>query len=265
MVPARLRVLIHGRAAGDWNMAVDEVVAAGDGGFPYTLRLYGWRRPTVSVGYAQPVAQGYDAALARRWGVDLVRRRTGGRAVLHEDELTYALSGPADRGPFADGIHATYRAIAAGLVAGLERLGVQVELVRGRGRSGRRDADDRGACFASRSLYEVVARGHKLIGSAQRRDGRRVLQHGSLPLGRPQPRRWAVLGPGGARAATMSVGLVELLGHRPGWRRLAASLAAGIARELGLEPLSRPLSVAEVRACRRAQRRYRDPGFLYRR
>lgn len=262
MVAAKhLRVIIDGALPGFLNMAIDEVLLDGRGTrYAYTLRLYGWARPTVSLGYAQPWRQGYEPEIAAREGIDLVRRRTGGRAVLHADEMTYSISGPADRGPFEGGVQSTYKIVAAGLAAGLRRLGVPVELVRSHGRQPRQEP---GACFATRALYELTADGRKLLGSAQRRQRGRALQHGSLLLGEPDARQWRVLGPTGSAAARHSVGLAALLGNRPAWRSLAATLARGLGSELRLSSVVRGLSAAERRHVAAVLQRYRDPGFTY--
>jgi len=259
----RLRVIIDSPRGGSWNMGVDEALLRGAGAaWPYTLRLYRWRTPTVSLGYAQPWREGFDADVGRRIGVALVRRRTGGRAVIHADELTYSVVGPATCGPFAGGIQPTYRAVAEGLLVGLRSLGADVALVRHRGRRARAEP---GACFGARSRYEIAARGRKLLGSAQRRERGRVLQHGSLPLGRPCARQWAVLGPSGAAAAADSIGLWEVLPRRPGLSVLARSLARGLAIVLGLEVARASLSRLERRMAQACARRYRDPRFTYRR
>ena len=100
-MPSCLRVIVDGRCPGAWNMAVDEALLRAPGG--WTLRFYRWNRPTVSLGYGQPLARGVDAAYAARLGIPLVRRPTGGRAVLHADELTYSLTAPAESGPLAGG------------------------------------------------------------------------------------------------------------------------------------------------------------------
>lgn len=254
----RLRVIFDGAMPAAWNMAVDETLLDGAGPTDrVTLRLYRWRRPTVSLGYAQAWREGFDPIVGRRQGIALVRRVTGGRAVLHADELTYSIAGPADQGPLEGGIHATYRKVARGLVAGLRAFGVEAELVRG---VARREAVG-GACFAARARHELVADGRKLAGSAQRRRAGRVLQHGSLPIGRPDPRLWAALGPAGAMAAADSIGVAELTGVRPGWRELATTLAEAVARELSLEPVTGTLSNLEVRGARARSARYRSPEF----
>jgi hypothetical protein len=88
--PAQLRILLDGELPGATNMAIDDVLLAGCSPYEYSMRWYSWARPTVSLGYAQRWRDGFDRRCAGRLGVDLVRRRTGGRAVLHAGELTYA-------------------------------------------------------------------------------------------------------------------------------------------------------------------------------
>lgn len=235
-VDDNLRLLIHGSAPAAWNMAVDEALLRRGRGF--ALRFYRWRPAAISVGYHQRWGHSHDVDRAAGLGLSVVRRPTGGRAVLHDDELTYCLTGPSDHPRLEGGVLAAYRALATGLAAGLRRLGVPVEVERSGGREGsgvRQEQSIDAACFAVRSRYELVARGRKLLGSAQRRRHGRLLQHGSLLLGPPDPGRWAALGPGAGAARGASIGLEELLGRRPGLRRLAGTLARGLADSLGLE------------------------------
>jgi lipoate-protein ligase A len=161
-------------------MAVDEAIAmrSARGDSPPTLRFYQWRPAAVSLGRHQPV-EDIDLARAQARGWDLVRRPTGGRAILHIDELTYSIAGPADeprlQGPVLD----VYNRISHGLLLGLRRLGVAAEKAPASQRAGR---DVSPACFEVPSAYEISVGEQKLIGSAQRRAGGYVLQHGSLPL-----------------------------------------------------------------------------------
>jgi len=165
---------------GIYNMAVDESILTSVqmGEAPPTLRLYAWSPPYLSLGYGQPVS---DVDLERLdtlgWG--LVRRMTGGRAILHTDELTYSLSLPANDDIAAGGVIESYRRISKALLAGLENLGLQSQADK--------KADDvklTGAvCFESPSHYEITTSGgRKLIGSAQMRRKDGLLQHGTLPL-----------------------------------------------------------------------------------
>lgn len=165
---------------GAWNMALDEAimdaVAAGDS-LP-TLRFYAWEPPCLSLGKRQPL-DGVDLERCRADGIDVVRRATGGFAILHTDELTYSVAVRPDD-PRADGaILDAYRKLSQGLLAGLRLLGAAPEMspvVPG----GVHNAS--AACFEMPSAYEIVVGHQKLIGSAQARPAGRVLQHGSLPL-----------------------------------------------------------------------------------
>lgn len=258
-----LRVLVDSLATGAWNMAVDEALLATAGpSSEWTLRFYGWRCPTVSLGYAQPFEQGVAEEVARRNGVDVVRRLTGGRAVLHADELTYSLTAPTGYGPLAVGVAASYLLIASGLCRGLLAIGADVDLERTAPSPAR---GERGPCFSTRARYELLAGGRKLIGSAQRRRGGRLLQHGSMPLGRPDLRLWQALGRGHQEAAAASVGLAEVLRGRPARRALVGYLARGMGEALGL-PLRRDtLSRAELRRAAALSSRYRSATWTRRR
>lgn len=176
------RFLNTGAADGVTNMAVDEALLLGvnRGISPPTVRVYAWKPPTVSTGYSQDLAEELDLEACRRLGYGAVRRPTGGRAILHAGELTYAVAGPSDRRPLAGSIMGTYRAIAGALLSGLEVLGVRAALAPVAGEERRVREGPAPPCFASSARFEVVYRGAKLIGSAQRRVGRGVLQHGSL-------------------------------------------------------------------------------------
>jgi len=176
------RFLNTGAAPGSVNMAIDEALLAGvnRGSSPPTVRVYAWDPPTVSTGYAQDLSAELDLNACARAGVGVVRRPTGGRAVLHAGELTYSVVGESGEPPLGTSIMETYGVIAEALVVGLRSLGVAAELTavptatRGRGEGASPP------CFVSSGRFEVVVEGRKLIGSAQRRVGRGVLQHGSL-------------------------------------------------------------------------------------
>jgi lipoate-protein ligase A len=146
-----------------------------------TLRFYRWASPTVSLGRNQQAAGAVDQEYCGREGIELVHRPTGGRAVLHDDELTYAIASN-DPGQFGGGsVYGTYRRISEALLAGYRSLGVDAHLAPETRRSLRNEGPD-SPCFVSPSRYELVYRGRKIVGSAQRRLRRSFLQHGSLPL-----------------------------------------------------------------------------------
>ncbi len=166
--------------SGAWNMALDEAVmqAVALGDAPPTLRFYQWAPPCLSLGRRQPLT-GVDFERCARDGVDVVRRATGGLAILHTDELTYSIATTPDDPRAAGAILDAYRSLSEGLVAGLRLLEVHAEMAPvspGGATSGS------AACFEVPSAYEIVSGERKLMGSAQVRPQGRVMQHGSLPL-----------------------------------------------------------------------------------
>ena len=189
------RLLVEGPEDGAWNMAVDEaILEAYERAAPKpapTLRLYGWRPAALSLGRRQNAEGAHDARVLVREGMGLVRRPTGGEAVLHEFERTYAVMGALGVPPFSGGVIATYRTIAEALTRGLTRLGVAAVAVAPR-RSGPRD--DGAACFERVGAWEIVADGRKLVGSAQARRKGAFLQHGSIPIRLDPSRLAGVLG-----------------------------------------------------------------------
>lgn len=180
-LPAVWRLVIdeQGRS-GAANMAIDQAIAeacaAGDS-LP-TLRFYQWKPPAVSLGRHQPQAE-IDHAAAAANGYEIVRRPTGGRAILHTDEFTYSVAARQDEARLAGGVMDAYLNISNALLAGLQRLGVAAHKAPAATRA---PGDVSAACFEVPSAYEITAGGRKLIGSAQSRRAGYVLQHGSLPL-----------------------------------------------------------------------------------
>jgi lipoyl(octanoyl) transferase len=248
-------------AAGAWNMAVDEALAESvrTGGLP-VLRFYRWRPECLSLGRNQPARDHYDPdALARR-GLEVVRRPTGGRAVLHDRELTYSVAVPDGAlGP----PRGAYAAVNRALVAGLRRLGVAAALQPAGGR--RAPAPSLAPCFEQPVAGEVVAGGRKLVGSAQRRVARVLLQHGSLPLEDDQS---AVAGllrhPEGSQSTAPPATLADLLGAPPGWDVLTDALAAGWEEALGVRLRPGALTADEAAAAVRHRIHYEDPAWTWR-
>ncbi|MDX1600749.1 MAG: biotin/lipoate A/B protein ligase family protein [Anaerolineales bacterium] len=175
------RLIRSGHASGAANMGLDEAIleAVQSDRAPATLRLYGWEPPALSLGYAQSIDD-VDFPALKRHGWDLVRRPTGGRAILHTDELTYSVVAPADHPLVQGGVLESYHRISEGLIRGLELLGVVVEVAPEI--PGDETAESNPVCFEVPSAYEITAGGRKLVGSAQVRRRGGVLQHGSIPL-----------------------------------------------------------------------------------
>lgn len=168
------------------NMARDEAIlqAVARRDVPPTLRFYRWRLPTLSLGYGQPMSD-VDRARAAQFGVAVVRRLTGGRAVLHiPNELTYSIALPKDHPLAAGSVVESYRRISTALRAGLQSLAPQSALAADqRAESSGRIFQQNAVCFEVPSHYEITANGKKLVGSAQVRKFGGVLQHGAIPLG----------------------------------------------------------------------------------
>jgi lipoyl(octanoyl) transferase len=169
-------------AHGAWNMALDEALLEGmraEYALP-VLRLYAWEPPCLSLGVAQPAADVNGQALQAH-GWELVRRPTGGRAILHTDELTYSVIGPHTEVHLAGSVLESYQRLSLALLEALHLLGVPA-------RSEAEpflpaSSEPKGpVCFEVPSNYEITINGKKLVGSAQARRKEGILQHGSLPL-----------------------------------------------------------------------------------
>lgn len=231
--------------SGPANMALDEAMAGAvaRADAPPTLRLYAWRPWAVSIGRFQS-ARDVDAAAVRERGGELVRRLSGGRALLHAEEVTYAAALPQGDPHARDGVLGTYRRLSAGLVQGLQRLGVTPDPLQP---SARPQGALSAACFEAPSAYEITVGGRKLMGSAQCKRGGYVLQHGSLPL-RGEPAGLASLlqmeagAQEGLRTTlrNRAVSLEQLRAAAPAdaaawsWERVAAALAEGLRQALRL-------------------------------
>lgn len=196
---------------------------------PPTLRLYGWAPPAVSIGRHQDPDAACDVAACAAAGWDVVRRPTGGRAVLHAaDEVTYSVTLPLEQAPA--GVLAAYAWLARGLVAAYRRLGLPAELA-----SGRHLAQRSGACFDAPAAHEVVIGGRKVAGSAQVRREGYLLQHGSLPVRFDPALHARLLGlPPEAAVALgrQAAGLAEWLEPPPGRAEIVAAVAAGFQEAL---------------------------------
>jgi lipoate-protein ligase A len=175
------RLLITPPARGAWNMAVDEAIleAVGSGDSLPTLRLYAWEPACLSLGYAQPFAD-VDIPQLQMRGWELVRRPTGGRAVLHTDELTYSVIAPLNEPRVAGTVLESYHRLAQALVQALSLLSLKVMVNENHAAS--LFSKTNPVCFEVPSTYEITVGGKKLVGSAQARRKEGVLQHGSLPL-----------------------------------------------------------------------------------
>lgn len=262
----RWRLLLDGGGDGAHNMAVDEALLrsrlGGDG--PPTLRFFAWEPPTISLGYGQRVDGRIDLEAARRLGIGVVRRLTGGSGILHEGrdlELTYSVVAAAGDFAGADALLDTYRWIGAALAAGLWRLGAPVEMVAARPSD---PATMPAFCFARTGSFELEVAGRKVVGSAQRRQGTAFLQHGSVMLG-ADPARVREVFPSGLDPLAAMTTLEAAVGRRPSFSETAAALASGFREVHGLDLAVGDLSTGEEALARSLARdKYRTEEWTRR-
>ncbi|MCR8643939.1 lipoate--protein ligase family protein [Paenibacillus sp. N1-5-1-14] len=168
------------------NMAIDEAIltAHSEGLVPPTVRFYGWDPATLSIGYFQKSIKEIDLDRVKEEGLGFVRRPTGGRAVLHDKELTYSIIVKEDYPGIPSGVTEAYRVLSEGLLLGFRNLGLNAEMVQLATEEDQQKYASMGssACFDSPSWYELVVEGRKVAGSAQVRQKNVVLQHGSILL-----------------------------------------------------------------------------------
>lgn len=276
------RVLVDGALPGAANMARDHALATELRPGTATVRFYRWEPATLSLGRNEPFSTGYRGFLRSRPEVGVVRRPTGGRAVLHDGELTYSVVLPARA---FGGPRTVYRRVNEGLVDGLRRLGVDASSA-----SGRSLPPDAGPCFLEPADGEVTIRDRKVVGSAQVRIGQAVLQHGSLLLladqnslfagagavdaGGADPRpdiagteNWNRNGNNGNDLAPelQSITLAEALGEIPSWTRLVKALSAGLAGSLGGFWAEGRMTEREVLRAADYEKRYGSREWTWRR
>ena len=164
---------------GSWNMAVDDYLFQSlTDELQTSLRFYSWKNPTVSLGYSQKVLEVADVEFCQKNGIDIVRRMTGGKLVLHHKEVTYSLTS-SDTEIFTSNLNDSYRLISEALMKGLKMMGLAPALA-----SPAPQEYVRGnlPCFSYPSRNEVEVLGKKIIGSAQKRVGTKFIQHGSIPI-----------------------------------------------------------------------------------
>lgn len=267
------RLIRSPAARGAWNMAADEAIleSSGRGETPPTLRLYAWSPPCLSLGYAQPLSDVDLAALEQR-GWELVRRPTGGRAILHTDELTYSVAGPLDEPRLAGGVLESYRVLAAALLRALQLLGIPAQADEKPSAAAPQGAqpNQNPVCFEVPSNYEITVGGKKLIGSAQARRKEGVLQHGSLPLCGdltrivqalifPDPQAQARAAERLLQRATTVEGV---LGQPLDWEQAAQAFAQAFAETLNLQLLPGDLTPQErQRAEALLAEKYANPSW----
>jgi lipoate-protein ligase A len=231
-MPAIWRLIEHGPVDGALNMAIDRAVqfAREEGVAPPTLRLYRWARPTLTLGRFQDEGS-IDRDYCAEAGIDVVRRFTGGRGVLHDHESTYSVVADLEDG-VPRGVAASYRHLCAALIETYRELGVDAALTR-------RDRGDTStaACYLQTTRADLSVGMHKLSGSAQVWSGTTVLQHGSFTFSRNtdrETRAFRLTGDHARRLAVEAFGLVDLLGREPEENEVRRAAVTGFERALGI-------------------------------
>lgn len=254
LAQVKWRVLLSEPMGGPENMAcdlalMDRARATGEA----VLRVYSWMEPTISFGRNQKTA-GYDRDELARAGLAVVRRPTGGRAILHHREITYSVTAPA---PSGESIAAAYAWINELLLRALRSLGADAAVATPTSRA---PAPDTNPCFAEPTAGEITLGGRKLVGSAQYREAGAMLQHGSILVSDDQSPLGALAGGSTARPPAT---LEQALGRAPDPAEMHDALLAAL-REAGIEP--RPLPSEELTdALARHVPAFADPQWTWRR
>ncbi|MCD6486332.1 MAG: lipoate--protein ligase family protein [Syntrophobacterales bacterium] len=229
------------------NMAIDEAIFRADrqGEMPPTLRLYGWKKPAVSMGYFQNAEREINCEYCRDRGIDIVRRPTGGLAVLHGNDLTYSLVAGENSPHFSSDIIETYRIISECIISGLDKSGVKAEMVE----KGRIERGPAGAfCFATSYRNELLVDGKKVCGSAQVRARDMFLQHGSLLIDFDPAAVCAAIMTKGMKAGTLEASVTSIrksVGDNVGIGTLCRNIAAGFEEVLNIHLIEGSLSPEE--------------------
>jgi len=239
-------------------MALDEaLMARARATGEWVLRVYAWSAPTISVGRHQSARDAYDAGTLADAGVAIVRRPTGGRAVLHDREVTYSVTAPVSD---AGALRESYERINRLLIEALLMLGADVEVAE----QTRAPKPDLTPCFELPSSGELTARGRKLAGSAQWRENGALLQHGSILVdGDQAPGSKLLREPIAPPKAPAK--LRSLLGRAPAAAEVGAALFDAVRRHEDGAASELPREAMLVAAAAAYRRRYEDPTWTWRR
>jgi len=247
--------------SGSLNMAVDEFLFRSLSSELQTyLRFYGWEGPTVSLGYSQDIWKVVDVEYCQKNGIDIVRRMTGGKLVLHHKEVTYSLCS-SDKGTFTSTLTDSYRLISQALMRGFEKMGLNSYLA---------DAPPnsyvRGnlPCFSYPARNEIEVEGKKIVGSAQKRAGSKFIQHGSIPLEEDE----GFLGPVSFLKKEDSKGrmisLSQALGKKVSFDWTVECLSSGISEFFKINFKPKVFDIEEKEAISKIQEeRYADKDWTY--
>ncbi|WP_408955957.1 biotin/lipoate A/B protein ligase family protein [Natroniella sp. ANB-PHB2] len=268
------RLVNTGRQSGAMNMALDEAIleAVKAGQVKPTIRFYTWQPSAISLGYFQKLGEEIDIIACQQHEVDIVRRLTGGRAVLHDNELTYSLIAPAQISWLSESIVKSYKTISQGLVEGLQQLGISAEMVSLADKV-KRDRQS-AACFDATSWHEVAVAGKKIIGSAQTRKQGMILQHGSIIRGQNLEQLFSILKFSNQREKkrlkrlfnTKATSIQEVIDTTPTLEELREAFKIGFEEALKLNLNFEKITEEELeRATELMVNKYREQAWTYKR
>ena len=247
--------------SGAWNMAIDEAIldSVSDGENPPTLRLYRWNPPCVSLGYSQS-PNCVNRLSCKANGVEIVRRPSGGGAVIHHDGVTYSVGVRCDDLGTGRSVKRAYDRLSLGLETAVEKLGVELQIDNKHRNNCKRPA----FCFAVTSEADRVARGRKLIGSAQTRRKDTVLQHGEIPLSLSASLIKDIFGDEGQHAMRTEMTCLEWeLGRKVGRVEVETAIVCGFETVTGTKFERHSLSVKEWEMARSIwQSKYKCHTYL---
>ncbi|MFZ2095456.1 MAG: lipoate--protein ligase family protein [Anaerolineales bacterium] len=262
------RLLITPPSRGAWNMAVDEALLESvtqNLSLP-CLRLYAWQPPCLSIGYAQPSSD-IDQANLSHFDWEWVRRPTGGRAILHTDELTYSVIASLTEPRVKGSVLESYQRLSEPLLTALQTLNIPAAA----NPISPGSQQNAPVCFEAPSNYEIVAHGKKLMGSAQARRKQGVLQHGTLPLWGDLTRITKVLvyadegqrQDAAVRLFSHATTVEEILGYKIDWQMVVQAFIKGFQSALNIEFIRKDLSGQEkMRAEQLVHYKYTHTSWL---
>jgi lipoate-protein ligase A len=244
---------------GSWNMAFDDYLfqSLGEEATTY-LRFYRWEAPTVSIGYSQKVEKTVDLDFCRKNDIEIVRRITGGKLVLHHKEVTYAVCS-SDSDIFSKELRDSYRLISQALNLGLQRMGIDSCLAKdtpfgyARGKH---------TCFSVPARDEIQVGGKKIIGSAQKRTGTKFIQHGSIPLEKEEALLKSVSLLNQKQSSVKMTSLSEASGIEVDFDWAVEHFITGISEYFGVGFNPKTFSTSEQATIRKVQKeRYDNPDW----
>jgi len=264
------RFIDSGVNTGAMNMAIDEAVMVhcADGKVPPTLRFYRWDPPTLTLGYFQKAAKTVDLERCTELGIDVVRRLTGGRAVLHDKELTYSLIMGKNSREVPESVTQSYKILSKGLLLGLRYLGIPATMSKPARSNGQMSTS--GACFDALSSYELEVGGKKIVGSAQARRFGAILQHGSVMNDLSVDTLFAVLREDDPkrkesakeRFLEKATSIRHVTGSAVSWEDLSSAFFRGFSEALGVTFFISSLTESELSmAMTLATEKYGSPGW----